>query len=225
MWAADRMGIEWSEGGTASTGQAIARRCALGAGTGIALAFACATAAVVAGTAHVVCVGPNIEDVGTAFPLVLGLLAAALGCVRDELVLRGAAMQIARDRLPAWGALVLAIAVAVAASAGTDPGRGVLALRAAVEAALFATMWQRGRGAWVPVSAHVALRFVEGPLERGGLVDLRFRGESTGDLPSLLVMTAAAVFAAVGTVWTTAASASARRARSPGALGSAAKAE
>jgi hypothetical protein len=45
---------------------------------------------------------------------------------------------------------------------------------------LFATLWQRDRGAWSAVGAHAAWALLTGAVLRGGLVDIAFKEGNLG---------------------------------------------
>jgi membrane protease YdiL (CAAX protease family) len=161
----------------------------LGATIGCTLAVAEACAACATGTARL---GAGIP---AASPLALGLATAVFGAIRDELLLRGVARETARGRMPAWAALLLAGAVAAAARFGTDGPQAMLLARDAVAGVAFAALWQMDRGALMPIAAHAAWAWVNGPVVHGAVAELRFAGEPADDLPSFLVLAVAAAAA------------------------------
>ena len=190
-WGAGHMGVAWSEG-RSDRWPAIARRCAWGASMGSAVAIAAAAAAC---AAHTASLGAGVPAVA---PLVLGLAVAVLGAVRDELLLRGVARETARGRMPPWAALLLSGAIAAAARLGTDGPEGMLIARDALAGVAFGALWQLDRGAFMPIAAHTAWSWVDGPILHGAVVDLRFAAVSRDDLPSLLVLAVAAAGAVAG---------------------------
>jgi hypothetical protein len=194
-WGAEPMGIAWSEP-AGPTWRAVGRRVARGAAAGFGAA---AWVAVVAMTGHAAVVAAPGE--AAASPLLVGLVAAALGAVRDELLLRGMVLGATR-LLPVSVSLIACGLAAAAARFGTE---GVLSSALAPEAlrgVALGALWVRDRGAWMACAANTAWTWTMGSLLGGGLVDLRFAARTGADsgaaLAVLAVAAAAASFAALG---------------------------
>jgi hypothetical protein len=194
-WGAGPMGIAWSEP-PGPAWPAVGRRVARGAAAGFGAA---AWVAVVAMTGHATVVA---RGEAAASPLLVGLVAAALGAVRDELLLRGVVLGATR-LLPVSVSLIACGLAAAAARFGTE---GVLSSALAPEAlrgVALGALWVRDRGAWMACAANTAWTWTMGSLLGGGLVDLRFAARTGGAdsgaaLAVLAVAAAAASFAALG---------------------------
>ena len=198
---AGRCGVRWDEGSVEGSpypwGRALARAAT---GAGIAL---CAGGAVVAVGLSAGWLHGHGEGIHPVLALIMALVRATAVAVRDELLYRGIPLAAAsRARLPAWAGRAFA-ALAGAAAIALAPG--VTAAALAMEAAagwLFASLWQRGRGAWAAVGAHLAWVLLMGSALHGGLADLDWaRGSvaldaSSSGPPAWL---AAALLATAGT--------------------------
>jgi CAAX protease family protein len=166
-------GVRWDEGEKRAWKDAIGR---LGAGAGIAAAVIAVTFAVgaVLGKVEVQAGAPSVG-------IFLVVLRCAAIAVRDELVFRGIPLVAAgRAGVPAPIARGFA-ALAGAASIAALPGASATSLMlAAASGWLFATLWQRDRGAWSAVGAHGAWALLTGAVLRGGLVDMAFKEGNFG---------------------------------------------
>jgi hypothetical protein len=195
-WGAGRMGIVWSDRrGPSPSWAAIGRRAA----TGAALGAGCALAVVgvsLAGRAAVAM--PGEPSLGV---LVVGLFVAALGAVRDELLLRGVVIRATR-LLPLGATLVACGLAAAAARFGADFGAGERVNGTLVVEALrgvaYGALWVRDRGAWMAWAADTAWTWTTGPVTGGGLLDIRFAGTAGGGAASLAVL---AVAAGAASLW------------------------
>lgn len=192
-WGAGRMAIPWNNPrAPPPTWRAIARRSALGAAFGFAASAAVAVLAVGAHSAVVSSSGLALT------PLLVGLLIAALGAVRDELLLRGVVLGATRW-LPVSLALLTCGVAAAAARLGTDgvftSALGPEALRGVALGAL----WVRDRGAWMACAANTAWTWTTGSIFGGGLLDVRFASSAGPEgVPALVVL---ALAAAAASLW------------------------
>jgi hypothetical protein len=188
---AGTVGIAWSDPlAPVPSWTAIARRAAIGAGLGVTMAVLTVVVGLAARTAVVVA-GPT-----AVATLALGLGLAALGAVRDELLLRGMVLRATRS-LPAWVGLLVCGAAAAAARFGLD-GAPTLAMAAdAARGVAFGALWRRDRGAWMPWGANTAWAWAAGPGSHGGLVDVRFAAEPVADAPTLALLGTAALAASI----------------------------
>ena len=161
-------GVRWDEGEKRAWKAAVGR---LAAGAGVA-------AAVIAVTFGVGAVMGKV-DVQAGAPSV-GIFLVVLRCaaiaVRDELIFRGIPIvAAARAGVPAPIARGFA-ALAGAASIASLPGVSAASLvLVAATGWLFASLWQRDRGAWGAVGAHAAWALLTGAVLRGGIVDMAFK--------------------------------------------------
>jgi hypothetical protein len=188
-WGAGRIGIAWSDPRAPAPG---ARRILARIGRGALLGGAAAAlvVAVALATKAAVRQGTSPEVGG----LVLGLLVAGLGAVRDELLLRGVVLGATRGLLPAWAGLAACGATAAAARLGAfgPEGGAVLAVEALRGVAL-GSLWVRDRGAWMAFAANAAWTWTIDSVVRG--VGIRFATEPNADTPALAVLSLAAVAA------------------------------
>jgi hypothetical protein len=185
------VGIAWSDPeAPIPRWTAIARRAGSGAGLGVAMAALMVVVGLAAHTAIVVAAPAALVT------LALGFGLAALGAVRDELLLRGMVLRATRS-LPAWGGLLVCGAAAAAARFGLD---GVLSLAMAADAArgiAFGALWRRDRGAWMPWGANTAWTWATGPASHGGVIDVRFAAEPVADAPTLALLAIGALAASI----------------------------
>ena len=182
-WGAGRLGIAWSDPlAPAPSAADLRRRAALGAGLGLGAAGLVVTLALATQRASI---APSVPALGA---LMLGALMAALAAVRDELLLRGMVLRIARPLLGTPAALLACAAASAAVRLGAvDPtalGVGVEALRGLV----LALLWVRDRGAWMPVAANAAWTWGLDSITRGDLLDVRFGAEPGSSLQALVVL-------------------------------------
>ena len=166
-------GVRWDVGEKRHWKDAVAR---LGAGAGLAAAVVAATFALGAATGRV-----EIHAGAPSLGIFLVILRAAAIAVRDELIFRGIPLvAAARAGVPkpiARGFAALAGAAAIATLPGASPASITLTVASGW---LFATLWQRDRGAWSAVGAHAAWALLTGAVLRGGLVDMAFREGNLG---------------------------------------------
>jgi len=139
--------------------------------------------------------------------ILFGLLDATLVAMRDEFLLHGLVLRVARNPPRARALGLAACALASAAwSIGTAGASGVPVTRVLVEALLgvsFGAMWQRERGASMAVTAHALWLFAT----TGGLASLRPRagfwgGGDAGFLAAGSALAAATLAAAAAVAWT-----------------------
>jgi hypothetical protein len=195
MWTAEQLSIGWSEraggDGGPSLGAGIVRGALLGSlAAAVVVLFALATHAAALERSP-----PAVEL------LAVGLLAAALAAVRDELLLRGVTLRVVRGVLPPWGALLLCGAAAAAARFGTSGAGGVALAVEACRGVALAGLWVRDRGAWMACAANAAWALVLGPAVHGGLLDVRFSAEADAGVHALVVAAVAGVAALCASLW------------------------
>ncbi len=161
-------GVRWDQG-TRRAWKEAANRIGVGAGVAAAVVAGTFAAGAVMGRVEVQAGAPSIG-------IFLVVLRSAAIAVRDELVFRGIPIVAAqRAGVPAPAARAFA-ALAGTASIASLPGASAASLvLAAATGWLFATLWQRDRGAWSAVGAHAAWALLTGALLRGGLVDMAFK--------------------------------------------------
>ncbi len=191
-WGAGRMGIAWSDpSAPPATWDSVARRAARGAALGIGAAGAVAVVALAMRSA-VVSAGALALT-----PLVVGLVIAALGAVRDELLLRGVVLGATR-LLPLPVALLACGAAAVAARLGIDGIVTSALAPTALRGVALGALWVRDRGAWMACAANTAWTWMTGPILGGGLLDVRFASRAGADgATGLVVLAIAAVLASL----------------------------
>jgi hypothetical protein len=191
-WGAGRMAIVWSDRRAPSPSwAAIGRR----AGTGAGLGAGCALAVVgVSLAARAAVVMPGEPSLGV---LVVGLFVAALGAVRDELLLRGVVIRATR-LLPLGATLVACGLAAAAARFGVEARVNGMLVVEALRGVAYGALWVRDRGAWMACAADTAWTWTTGPVTGGGLLDIRFAGTAGGGAVSLAVL---AVAAGAASLW------------------------
>jgi hypothetical protein len=173
--AAGRAGVRWDRSIVElDAPRAAVRRVAAGAGVALA---AGALAIAVSGAFHWFHVASAL---GPSAAIAFAVARAAAVSVRDELLFRGIPLAAAaRAGLPApiargFSALVSGAAIVMV------PGVTPAALALAVGSGwLFASLWERDRGAWAAVGAHAAWALLVGSMIHGGVVDLEW---TTGEL-------------------------------------------
>jgi hypothetical protein len=191
-WGAGHVGVTWSDPLVAlPPWSAVARRAARGAGLGAAAAALVVVAAL---ATHGARFFPGAPGAGA---LVVGLLVAALGAVRDELLLRGVVLRATREVLPAWATLPACGAVAASARWGVDGTVGLVLAVEGLRAVALGALWLRDRGAWMAWGANAAWMWGLGALTHGGLLDVRFVAEPEAGVAALLVVALAAMGAGV----------------------------
>ena len=191
-WGAGRIGIAWSDArAPVPTWTAVGRRAALGSALGFGCAvLAAAVAVAVRSAVVVVASGPAIGA------LLLGLAVAALGAVRDELLLRGVVLRAAR-LLPVGAALIACGLAAAAARFGIDGRLTAALVPEALRGVALGALWVRDRGAWMPCAANAAWAWTTGPVLGGSLLDVRFVDDAggAGAASTLAILAIAAVAA------------------------------
>jgi len=138
-------------------------------------------------------VAPGEPAIGA---LLVGLFVAALGAVRDELLLRGVVLRATR-LLPVGGTLVACGLAAAAARLGTDGAITLALVPEALRGAALGAIWVRDRGAWMACAANAAWIWTMGPVLGGNLLDVRFTGEATTGPASIVVLAVASLLAAL----------------------------
>jgi hypothetical protein len=198
LWAAERMGIAWTDPpARGSVAVRVVVRAARGALLG---SLAAALVVLIAAATQ----RPALERSPPSMELLaVGLLVASLAAVRDELLLRGAIVRLTRDALPPWGLVLLCGAASAAARFGTSGVAGVALAIETLRGMALAGVWIRDRGAWMACAANTAWALVLGPAVHGGLLDVRFAAEVDVDagFPALGVAAAAAVAALFASLW------------------------
>jgi membrane protease YdiL (CAAX protease family) len=171
--AATWAGVRWDEGEKRHWKAAVAR---LGAGAGVAAGVIALTLALGAALGRL-----EISRGAPSIGIFLVVLRSAAIAVRDELIFRGIPL-VAAARAGVPGPVARAFAaLAGAASMALLPGASPASIAlTAASGWLFATLWQRDRGAWSAVGAHAAWALLTGAVLRGGLVDIVFRDGNFG---------------------------------------------
>jgi membrane protease YdiL (CAAX protease family) len=166
-------GVRWDQGEKRAWKDAAGR---IAAGAGVAAAVIGVTFAVGAVLGKV-----DVQAGAPSVGIFLVVLRCAAIAVRDELIFRGIPLVAAeRAGVPApiaRGFAALANAAVIASLPGVSAASLVLA---AATGWLFATLWQRDRGAWSAVGAHAAWALLTGALLRGGIVDMAFKEGNFG---------------------------------------------
>jgi hypothetical protein len=187
-WGAGRMAIAWSDPkADPPIWPAVARRVAIGATLGIACAALAAAGAIAMHGATVAAGAPAIGS------LLVGLLVAAMGAVRDELLLRGVVLRATRV-LPVAGSLVACGLAAAAARLGVDGSFTLALVPEALRGAALGALWVRDRGAWMACGANAAWVWATGPILGGNLLDVRFAGYAS-EVSSIAVLAVAGIAA------------------------------
>ncbi len=188
-WGAGRMAIPWSDPrADVPTWRAIGGRAAVGAAIGVLCAAAVATVAIGLRAAAVTAGEPAMGA------LLVGLLVAILGAVRDELLLRGVVLRATR-LLPVGVTLVACGLAAAAARFGLDGGITPALIPEALRGTALGALWVRDRGAWMPCAANTAWTWMMGPVFGGNLIDVRFASDATSGASSIAVLGVATVAA------------------------------
>ncbi|MEO5725740.1 MAG: CPBP family glutamic-type intramembrane protease [Byssovorax sp.] len=166
-------GVRWDAEKKRPWKDAVAR---LGAGAGVAAGVIAVTFALGAALGRL-----EVRAGAPSLGIFLVVLRAAAVAVRDELVFRGiplvAAARAGVSKPIARGFAALAGAASIACLPGASLASITLT---AASGWLFATLWQRDRGAWSAVGAHAAWALLTGAVLRGGLVDIAFREGNLG---------------------------------------------
>ncbi len=194
-WGAGRMGIAWSDPRAATPPwERIARRVAIGAALGVGCAV----------LASGLAIGLRQAAVGAGEPamgaLLVGLFMAAMGAVRDELLLRGVVLRATR-LLPMGATLVACGLAAAAARLGIDGAITPALLSEALRGTALGAIWMRDKGAWMACAANAAWTWTLGPVLGGNLLDVRFAtppGSGSAAIAVLAVATLVACLWATG---------------------------
>lgn len=193
-WASGKVAVTWSDPlAPPPPTAAIRRRVGLGAGAGaVAAAFVVAAAATV-GHASIAVVSPQWGA------LLLGAVPAVLAAVRDELLLRGMVLKIARAVPGLAAGVALCGAAAAAARTGGDHATPVAVLVEGLRGAALGAIWTRDRGAWMAIGASSAWAWVLDAVAGGALLDVRMGVAAPAE--SVAALGVVAVTAAVAVAW------------------------
>jgi hypothetical protein len=193
-WGAGRMGISWSDPrADAPSRWAIGKRAGVGAALGAGAAALVAALAIGLGDAVVVAGSPATGA------LLVGLLVAAMGAVRDELLLRGVVLRATR-LLPVGATLIACGLAAAAARLGMDGAVSLALIAEALRGTALGALWIRDRGAWMACSANAAWTWTLGPVLGGSLLDVRFATEGGSGRSAIAVLAVASMAACVWAV-------------------------
>jgi len=188
-WGAGRMAIAWSDPrADPPAWPVIGRRAAAGAALGVGCAAAVVGAAIVVRAAVVATGEPAMGA------LLVGLLVAALGAVRDELLLRGVVLRSTRA-LPVGASLIACGLAAAAARFGLEGGITLALIPEALRGVALGALWVRDRGAWMACAANAAWMWTTGPVFGGNLLDVRFVNDAASSACAVAVLAAAAIAA------------------------------
>jgi uncharacterized protein len=173
--AAGRAGVRWDRDAKAGDDPRIpARRLAAGAGVALAVGVAAVGIAGALRWFHVE------ATPSPSAALAFAVARAAAISVRDELLFRGIPLAAAaRAGVPApiaRGFSALVSGAALVLVPGVTPAALALAIASGW---LFASLWERDRGAWAAVGAHAAWALLLGSVIHGGVLDLAW---TTGEL-------------------------------------------
>jgi hypothetical protein len=185
-WGAGRMGIAWSDPRLdPHSWERIARRVGIGAALG-------AGCAVLAGALAIGLRQASVEaGEPAAGPLLVGLCVAAMGAVRDELLLRGVVLRATR-LLPTGATLIACGLAAAAARLGMDGAITPALLSEALRGTTLGAIWIGDRGAWMACAASAAWTWTMGPVFGGNLLDVRFVTEAGTGTAAIAVLAVAA---------------------------------
>jgi hypothetical protein len=165
--AAGKVGVPWSdpEAPLPST-RAVAIRAGRGALIAVVVAIVCIIAIVVHGGS----VAPGRFTIPAA---TLGLLAAGVTAMRDELLLRGVVIRAFRHLLPLPILLFVCGLAGAAARFGNPDATTVEIVASGALGVAFAAAWLVDRGAWLAWGAHVAWTWIASTLARGSIIDAK----------------------------------------------------
>jgi hypothetical protein len=188
-WGAGRMAIAWSDPRVEDpTWRAVARRAGVGAALGVGCAVLVAILAIGLRDAVVAAGEPATGA------LLLGLFVAAMGAVRDELLLRGVVLRATR-LLPVGATLIACGLAAAAARLGMDGAVTLALIPEALRGTALGALWIRDRGAWMACAANAAWTWTLGPALGGNLLDVRFATEGGSGRCAIAVLAIASVAA------------------------------
>lgn len=202
-WGAARLGVTWTEAGTPPPSTlSIARRAAIGALIGLALAATMLVIAVASRAASVEHVhGLELSVLG------IGLLTAGLQAWRDELLHHGVVLRaLDGTSVPAAGRVLACGATSAGAALGRSDANPRTVFVALLLGLVFGALWLKDRGAWRPWAAHTATRWATGTLLSGGVVyarlaDNTWAGGGAGLLGGTAAVVALAPFGILAVVW------------------------
>jgi hypothetical protein len=161
-YGTSKLGVTWTVGRVANNADA-ARRAGAGAALGLVVAVLLLVVLLATGAATAT---PSGREVSISV-VGIGLVSAALEALRDELLLHGLVLRIAKD----VRSVALRAAACGLASAGAALGEPGVTPANAIAHFLFGTMlgalWIRDRGAWLALGAHAAFLFATGTLFHG----------------------------------------------------------
>jgi hypothetical protein len=201
-WGAGRMGIAWSDAGAPGrSGQGSAAQTArrdVGRRVAMGMALGGGTAVLSAVMALIVRAAVLVPGEAALGGLLVGLVVAALGAVRDELLLRGVVVRATR-LLPPVATVAACGLVAAAARYGID-GRATDALvPEALRGVALGALWVRDRGAWMACAANAAWTWTAGSLLGGAWLDVRLAHDGArGGVVAVVIYGAAA---GVASLW------------------------
>lgn len=197
-WGVSRVGVAWTEGAP----RTIARRIAIGAATGLALA---GVLLAVLSIRHAVSLVPTASVEVSV--LVVGFLTAALSAWRDELLLHGLTLRVIDRSFSDVGKVLACGATSAGAALGRADDSPRTVFVAAILGVILGAFWVRDRGAWQPWALHTSLHFATRTLLAGGVVDGRiadgpWAGGSHGILGGTAAAIALAPLAVLALLWT-----------------------
>jgi hypothetical protein len=126
----------------------------------------------------------------------VGLFVAAMGAVRDELLLRGVVVRASR-LLPVGATLIACGLAAAAARLGMDGAVTLALIPEALRGTALGALWIRDRGAWMACGANAAWTWTLGPVLGGNLLDIRFASEGGSGRSAIAVLAVASLAACV----------------------------
>ena len=187
--ASGKVGVAWSnpEAPIPSL-RAVAIRAGRGALAATLVAAICIIAIVVHG-------GSIARGRFTIPAALLGLLAAGLGAMRDELLLRGVVIRAFRHLLPLPMLLAVCGLAGAAARMGNPDATTLEIVASGALAVAFASAWLVDRGAWMAWGAHAAWTWIASTLARGSVIDAK--SPSGGAIDTDLVVVVVLVIAAL----------------------------
>lgn len=182
-WGAGRLAITWSDPlAPAPSGSELRRRAGLGAAMGLAAATLVVSLLLAMRQASI---SPAAPALGS---LLLGVLVAVLGAVRDELLLRGMVLRIGRPLLGTPVALLVCAAAAAAVRSGAADATALAIAVEGIRGLALSLLWIRDRGAWMAIAANSAWTWGLDSVTRGDLFDVRFHAEPASSVQALAVL-------------------------------------
>ncbi|MEO8796401.1 MAG: CPBP family glutamic-type intramembrane protease [Polyangiaceae bacterium] len=167
---AGKVGIAWSD---PHAKEPSSRDIAVRAGRGALLGVVLSAAAFIAVFAHG---GTTLRGHFGVAAFGVGVLAAGLAAVRDELLLRGFVLRAFRPVVPLPLVFVICGLCGAAAKLGDEAATPFELVSSAALAVAFAAAWVQDRGAWAAWGAHTAWLLATTTLGRGALFDVKTAG-------------------------------------------------